>query len=153
MEVIYLEKLGGLHAIGIMSSRVGGRAPSHCTGLGKLLLAYEKPDSVAAYFKEHGLRRYTDTTITDLDALLCELEAVRGQGFAFDHGEHENEVRCVAAPVFNASGSAVAAISVSGPYARLDPLEGNQGMIEKVIRTANQISHQLGYTASKQIET
>lgn len=149
MEVFYLEKLSGLHAIGIMSSRVGGHAPAHCTGVGKVLLAFQDPVLVRVYFEEHGLRRYTDTTITDIDQLMKELENIRQRGYSFDRGEHEHEVRCVAAPIFDISGDIVAALSISGPNARLDPLEGNVEMINKAIQTAQRISRQLGYAPNK----
>ena len=149
MEVIYLEKLSGLHAIGIMTSRVGGRSPAYCTGLGKILLAHQNPDSVREYYEKHGLLPYTNTTITDLESMMSELETVRQQGLAFDHGEHENEVRCVAAPIFDMDEEAVAALSISGPYARLDPIEGNQEIIEKIKRTAMKISQLLGHSASR----
>lgn len=149
MEVAYLEKLSGLHAIGIMSSRVGGRAPAYCTGVGKILLAYQDPQMVEEHFTTYGLNRYTETTITDLLDLMGELDATRQRGYSFDNGEHEHEVRCIAAPIFDLNGKAVAAVSVSGPYARLDPLEENHEMIEKVIRTALEISLQSGYRPAK----
>jgi DNA-binding IclR family transcriptional regulator len=145
MEIVYLEKLSGLHAIGIMSSRIGGRSPAHCTGVGKVLLAYTKPEVVRGYFQEHGLARFTDTTITNLEALENELSAIRENGYGFDHGEHEHEVRCVATPIFDISGEAVAALSISGPRDRMEPLHENIELIEKAKQTARQISRQLGY--------
>lgn len=145
MEIVYLEKLSGLYAIGIMSSRVGGRAPAYCTGVGKVLLAYQDPGAIRSYFEEHPMTRFTDTTITNLDELLRELEIIRRNGYSFDRGEHEDEVRCIAAPIFDSKGLAVAALSISGPAARLEPLEENLVMIEKAVRTAQRISRQLGY--------
>lgn len=149
MEIVYLEKLTGLHAIGMMSSRVGGRAPAHCTGVGKVLLAFQKPDLVRSHYKKQGLTRYTDTTIIDLDVLIQELEDIRLRGFAFDKGEHEYEVRCIAAPIFDLSEEMVAALSISGPSARMDPLEDNDILIQKTKQTALDISRQLGYSPSK----
>ncbi|MHC1781361.1 MAG: IclR family transcriptional regulator [Anaerolineaceae bacterium] len=67
MQVVYLEKLPGLHAVGIMSSRVGARSPSYCTGVGKVLLAYQNPEDVQKYFSTHEMRHYTETTITDIN--------------------------------------------------------------------------------------
>ncbi|KPJ86980.1 MAG: hypothetical protein AMS17_10045, partial [Spirochaetes bacterium DG_61] len=104
MEVVYVEKLHGLHAIGIMHSQVGGRAPAYCTGLGKVLLAYTDQDLVRNYYIKTGLYRYSDATIQSVDALLEHLEKVRAQGYALDLGEHEAEVRCVAVPIFGMSG-------------------------------------------------
>jgi len=145
MEVVYLEKLPGLYAMGIMSSRVGGRSPVHCTGLGKVFLAYLSPDELRSFFAKKGLRRYTETTITDLSELLEHLATIRNQGYAFDKGEHEFEVRCVATPIFDINGQVVAALSVSGSSIRLDPLEKNKEIIQKACNTASSISRQLGY--------
>ncbi len=145
MEVVYLEKLPGLYAMGIMSSRVGGRSPAHCTGLGKVFLAYLSPDEVRKYFTRKGLRRYTETTITDLPELMEHLAKIRDQGFGFDKGEHEYEVRCVAVPIFDINEQVIAALSVSGSSIRLDPLEENNEIIRKACDTASNISHQLGY--------
>lgn len=144
-EIVYLEKLEGLHAIGMMSSQVGGRAPSHCTGLGKVLLAFTGSEDNQGKRGKLVLRRYTDTTIVDPDQFKAHLEQIRKNGYALDIGEHEREVRCVAAPVFGQDGRTVAAISVSGPSGRIDPVEENLELIEKTKKTALQISIKLGY--------
>jgi len=149
MEIVYLEKLSGLHAIGIMSSRVGGRSPAYCTGVGKTLLAYLNPEQVRAYFTKHGLPAFTSTTITSIDELMYELMEIKRLGYALDRGEHEYEVRCIATPIFDVDGFAVAALSISGPSARMEPLENNPEMIEKAKETALRISRQLGYATGK----
>jgi DNA-binding IclR family transcriptional regulator len=145
MEVVYLEKFHGLHAIGIMSSQVGGRLPAYCTGLGKILLAYTDQESVRAHYERAGLHRYSEATILNLDELIDHLRQARSRGYAFDKGEHEAEVRCVAAPVFNMHGKAVAAISVSGPAGRMEPLDKNLTLIEQIQEAARTISGRLGY--------
>ena len=145
MEVAYLEKLEGLHAVGLMSSRVGGRAPAHCTGLGKVLLAYTPVELVRAHYEEKGLERFSDKTITRLDKLLEHLQEVRRQGYAFDLGEHEPEIRCIAAPLRDFSGKVVAAISVSGTAHRMNPVTTNQALINEILETASAISARLGY--------
>jgi IclR family KDG regulon transcriptional repressor len=145
MEIVYLEKLAGLHAIGMMSSRIGGRAPAFCTGVGKILLAYHDQDEVREYYRTHDPFPFTSATIVDLDLLMNELIDIQQQGFAFDQGEHENEVRCVATPIFDLNGQVEAAISISGPSIRMDPLVENNLMIERAKQTALNISRQLGY--------
>lgn len=145
MEVVYLEKLHGLHAIGLMSSHVGGRAPAHCTGLGKVLLAHQDQDSVRDYFRCDGLKAYTEKTIRTIDELMEHLEKVRRQGFAIDCGEHESEVNCVAAPVFDINGEVIAAISVSGPASRIEPRVANKELIIRTIEAASLISRRLGH--------
>lgn len=145
MEVVYLEKLEGLRAVGIMSSRVGAGAPSHCTGLGKAMLAYADPEAVRSHFGRAGLKVFTDNTLNTLDDLMQELERIRARGYSFDRGEHEAEVRCVAAPVFDGKGAAIAAISVAGPISRMEPLEVNVDLIDRVRQAAAAISSRLGY--------
>jgi DNA-binding IclR family transcriptional regulator len=149
LEIIYLEKLEGLHAIGLMSSRVGRRAPAYCTGIGKTLLAQIDSSLVASQLKDITLKQYTDMTIVDEGELLGHLELVRNRGYALDLGEHENDVRCVAAPIFDQTGKTVAAISVSGPKNRIDPTESNHLLIDQTTEAARTISSQLGYQNPK----
>ena len=148
-EIVYLEKLEGLHAIGLMSSRIGRRAPAHCTGLGKALLAFSDPAYLRDNLAELELPQFTDTTITQSAALLDHLSDVRQRGYSIDLGEHEKEVRCVAAPIFDQYGKTVAAISVSGPSGRIDPIENNDDLIGKTLEAAEEISEKLGYRTYK----
>ncbi|GAB4575677.1 MAG: IclR family transcriptional regulator [Anaerolineae bacterium] len=152
MEVAYLEKLHGLHAIGLMSSQVGGRALAYCTGLGKALLAHEDPDRVRAHFSQHGLKVFTDTTIRTVDELMAHLARIREQGYATDYGEHEPEVFCIAAPIFDAGNHAVAAISISGPSNRMMPLESGHNLT-RILEAARNISRQLGYATQPEEST
>jgi DNA-binding IclR family transcriptional regulator len=145
MEVVYLEKFEGLHAIGLMSSRVGRRAPAYCTGLGKALLAHCDPDFIQDKIKQFNFQKFTDMTITNRAEMLNHLELVRQRGYALDTGEHEKEVRCVAAPIFDQYSEIAAAISVSGPSGRIDPVEGNQDLIDRTLEAAYNISRNLGY--------
>lgn len=147
MQVVYIEKIPGLHAIGLMSSGVGRRAPAYCTGVGKALLAYQNEEHVREYYRKKGFLSFTSTTITDINQLQQQLHKVRSQGYALDNGEHEDEVRCVAAPIFDREGKAIAAISISGPALRMDPITENHELIERIVDTAAKISNQLGYSA------
>ena len=145
-EIVYIEKLQGLHPIGLMGSRVGGRAPAYCTGVGKVLLAHQPLPVVKHYFIRRKLQRFTDNTITTYKDLIAELESVRSRGYALDHGEHESQVCCVAAPIFDLSGEVVAGLSISGPTDRMEPIERNRKMIENARQTASHISTKLGYS-------
>lgn len=149
MEIVYLDKVQGLHAIGLMSSRVGSRAPAYCTGVGKAMLAHADPQFVRQHFQRVGLKRFTDTTIDSVDVLIEHLALVRECGYALDNGEHEGEVRCVAAPIFDRSGRVIAAISVSGPKGRMEPLESNTELINSVLQAVGRISATLGYRAAE----
>jgi IclR family acetate operon transcriptional repressor len=142
-RVIYLEKLEGLHAVGLMSSRVGRTAPAHCTALGKALLAFG--DGAAEEdVLSRKLERFTPRTIVDGALLRGHLAKVREQGYAIDVGEHETDVCCVAAPVRDHSGKTIAAISVAGPAQRMEVQMG-RGLIKDVVAAANRICRDLGY--------
>ena len=148
MQVCYLDKQPGLHAIGLMSSRVGARFPAYCTGLGKALLAFTDPYLVRTHFERVGLPRCTDTTLRTVDALMHDLRQVRDRGFALDRGEHEPEVRCIAAPIFSANGNVAAALSVAGPASRLDPVDANYSLAARTVEAARTVSCKLGWSPS-----
>jgi DNA-binding IclR family transcriptional regulator len=143
-EVVYLEKLAGLHPIGFMSSRVGDRNPAHCTGVGKALLAYLPDEELSHRYPSGRLRRYTAHTITDLKALRAELKTVRSLGYAVDREEHEEGVRCVAVPTFDHQGIA-AAISVSGPTDRMDDHLAKDDLVDALRDVARQVSEGMGW--------
>jgi IclR family KDG regulon transcriptional repressor len=146
MEVIYLEKLEGLLPIGIMGSRVGGRAPAHCTGLGKCLLAYVPDPVVRELYSADGMRAYTPNTITDVDELLLEMAMTRERGYAVDDMEHEPDVKCIAAPVWNHRQDVVGAISVSGPEQRMNRLIAERDLIGSVLDAAQEASMRMGHS-------
>lgn len=116
-EVVYLEKIGGPQGAGL-PSRMGGRAPAYCTGVGKALLAYAD-DATVQRVIDRGLRARTPYTITDPGRLLRELQRVRERGAAFDREEAVRGVGCVAAAV-RGPGAPAAALSVCGPIRRMN---------------------------------
>jgi DNA-binding IclR family transcriptional regulator len=148
-EVVYLLKLPGLHPIGLMSSRAGGRAPAHCTGLGKAMLAFVEPDTgLLPSLKKTKLKRFTRHTLVDWRRLETELRETRKRGYSMDNEEHEEGVACVAAPIFDHEGLA-AAISASGPVDRIRDQMKEADLAEAVVRTAGEITSSLGGTVGR----
>jgi IclR family acetate operon transcriptional repressor len=126
-----------------MLVRLGGRAPVHASGAGKALLAALEPSQVHALLARHGLERFTANTLGTHGALTADLDRVRARGFAFDDEEHAVGLRCVAATVHDELGDAVAAISLSGPRARItDDRIARLGAL--VIDGANEITRAMG---------
>jgi DNA-binding IclR family transcriptional regulator len=118
-QVIYLGSYDPVEQRDSHISMMGVFAPKYCTGLGKILLAYESDDTVRSYYSDESkFIRFTDTTITNLDDLFRELEIIRRRGYAIDNMEHEYGVKCVAAPLFNKKYELLGAVSVSGPSLR-----------------------------------
>jgi len=109
-EVVYLERVvvGGYR----LPTRLGGRMPAYCTGLGKAMLAFD--DAAADAVMASDLPRRTPNTITEPETLRANLDQIRASGVAFDLKEAYEGLACVAAPIRN-SGRAIAAISVTGP--------------------------------------
>ena len=123
-ETCYLDKIGGRFA-GAVPSRVGGRAPAHCTALGKSMLAWLEPEEVDRLLTD-DLDRFTGRTIGDLGALHQELHRIRMRsGLAYESGESFPEIACVAAAVRGPEGP-LGAISLVGdltaPIERIAPL-------------------------------
>lgn len=116
--LIYVEKIESTQAVRIASS-VGDRLSLHCTALGKSYLAFQREDVIDDRLSVLHLVARTDWTITDTGTLRRELQRVRERGFAIDDRENESQMRCVGAPIIGEDGTAVAAISVSAPVARL----------------------------------
>jgi DNA-binding IclR family transcriptional regulator len=119
VEVVYLDKVGG-HRSMRLPSRVGGRMPAHCVGLGKAMLAYASPQAVDRVIARE-LEARTPYTITSPVLFIDALRQVREDGVAYDREEAKLGVCCVAAPILDASRAPVAAISVTGPTARFQP--------------------------------
>ncbi|MBV0893692.1 IclR family transcriptional regulator [Microbacterium sp. NC79] len=136
-DVVYLDKVGGPFA-GKLPSRIGGRLPAHCTGVGKAILAYSEPEVVDAYFSG-GLEARTPHSLADPTLLRSALRKIRAVGLAFDLSEAVEGVECVAAPLFDTNG-VCAAISVSGPTGHVD-----QQLLGRSVRMAAiAISRRLG---------
>ena len=94
-----------------ISVRVGSRSPKHVGASGKLALAHSSDQAIAEYCAK-GLPARTAHTITDPDVLMDELRRIRDDGYAEDNLESSQGLRAIAAPVFDAAGALVAAVSV-----------------------------------------
>jgi DNA-binding IclR family transcriptional regulator len=114
---VYIGKVTGTQRL-ILASEVGRRLEAHATGIGKVLLSGLGDDELDRLFHGVALERFTEHTVPDYEALKVELEAIRNRGYGTDDEEYTAGVRCVAAPVRDASGAVVAAMSVSVPTIR-----------------------------------
>lgn len=141
-DAVYVYKIDGASTI-IMSSRVGGRAPSYCTSIGKVLIAWAG-DDVLRRVVSAGFHAYTPNTIRDEAGLAAELEKVRGAGYALDREELERGLCCIAAPVRDHSGRVVAALGLAGPANRLTERRLRQ-LAAPVTGASDALSRNLGY--------
>lgn len=102
-----------------LTDRVGVIRPAHCTALGKVILASLRDDQLDRFLERSELTPSTEKSITKIPVLRREIEEVRRSGVAFDDGEFNIEVRCVAVPVRNFTGQIIGALGISGPVWRL----------------------------------
>ena len=127
----------------LSGTRLSEASPAHCTGVGKALLAFQRPEVVEQVIAA-GLKVYTRTTISTAPAMRKELLAIRKRGYAIDNAEHEVWVRCAAAPIRNSSGHVFASISVTGPADRMTDSK-IASLAPLLVQTADAISRQIGY--------
>jgi len=146
-EALYIDKVdlyprrAGLQ----MVSRLGARIPMHCCSVGKVLLANLPEEELEKIIRSRGLPKRTQNTITNRNQLREHLAGVKVRGYAVDDEENEEGVRCVAAPIKNEKSRVIAAMSISGPTARITPELIHSSLKDEVCKTALNISKQLGF--------
>ena len=118
-EIIYIHKVDSHHMLG-MYSRIGRRAPLHCTAIGKVLMAWEHPERRALLLKGVDFMPYREKTITTIKQYEEELQKVKAQGYAEDQEEFDDHIRCVGIPIFDRLNRPVAGMSISFPTFRYD---------------------------------
>lgn len=100
-------------------TRVGAQLEAYCSGLGKVLLAALPEQEVDSFVMDGELIALTPHTITTKSGLRAELKRVREHGYALDDREHQANMRCIAVPVLDREGRAVAALSATDDAARM----------------------------------
>ena len=113
---------------------MGTRLPANATAVGKALLSGLTNEEVRALYAG-GLPRLTEQTITDVETLLAQLEAVRRGELAMEREESTDQLACWAAPL-RRKGTVFAALSISVPLVRRSLLTA-QAEIEKLAETRN----------------
>ncbi len=138
--VVVIARTGGPGAFQL-ADRVGVVRPAHCTALGKVILAALSEEQLKRFLNRVELKPSTEKSITEVPALLREIAEVRRTGVAYDEGEFNLEVRCIAVPVKDFTGQIVGALGISGPIWR----QSNQAQKAKALQAAaNRLSVDFG---------
>jgi DNA-binding IclR family transcriptional regulator len=143
-EVVYVDKYEGHHSVR-MYSRVGKRAPVHCTAVGKVLVAAMAPARRNEIAESLDYQVRTGNTITNPADFLAELDKVAKHGYAVDNAEHEDFIHCIAAPIRGADGVVLAAASMSIPKILLD-FDGLLALVPELVAAADNASVHSGWT-------
>jgi DNA-binding IclR family transcriptional regulator len=122
-----------------MTTRVGERLPIHSEASGKIFLAFVSP----LLRKEVISRVYKKPSASvkpSREALLDDLKKIQAQGYAVSHGESTAGASCVSAPVFDATGNPIAAITISGPTIRMtdDKVSEYASLVMAVVKQVSQ---------------
>jgi DNA-binding IclR family transcriptional regulator len=129
-----------------LTDRVGVVRPAHCTALGKIVLAALRPDQLERFLQRVELKPSTEKSITEVSVLKREIEEIRQSGIAFDDGEFNIEVRCVAVPVRDFTGQIIGALGISGPVWRLS-IQALQSRARILQAAADRLSADFGARA------
>ncbi|MDN5276183.1 MAG: IclR family transcriptional regulator, regulon repressor [Clostridiales bacterium] len=143
-EAVYIDKIESFNTIR-MYSAIGKRVPLYCTAVGKVLLMNKEDSEIRKIFQNKQLTPRTANTITDIEKLISEIDAVRERGWAVDNEEHEEGIRCIAAPVYDYRNEIIAAVSTSGLKTIISP-ERDEEIAKYVVETAREISKRMGYS-------
>ena len=146
VNITYIDKLDSSKLIR-MHSTVGASNPAYCTGVGKVLLAYLNTNEMNKAVNSIQYDKFTEATITDSRKMKKELQEIRKRGLAFDFGEHDEHINCIAAPVFNHEDKAIASVSISAPalYTSKEALLEYKTLL---LQTVKAISEKFGYMGS-----
>jgi DNA-binding IclR family transcriptional regulator len=126
------------------STGVGSARPPHATAIGKILLSTLTPSELDKLLASLPLDSITPKTIVDIEQLKVAIHEAGENGIAFDDGEFDADVRCLAAPVFDFRSRTIAAIGISAPIWRfgLNRIGGISALVQDA---AKNLSQQLGY--------
>jgi DNA-binding IclR family transcriptional regulator len=142
-QVVYIDKTDTSSSLRRMSV-IGTSVPFHCTSLGKALLLNKSREHLARFIEEIPFLPQTTKTITDKEEFIEEVIAFGKKGYAVDLGENIEGVSCVGAPIYDCTGSIVAAISITGlneGFSRTKIDEYGELIREKAL----EISRKIGY--------
>jgi DNA-binding IclR family transcriptional regulator len=137
-QVLYVDKRNAAQLIE-MYSDAGKVGPAYCTGVGKAMLAFLRPDDLARALTQQSYHRFTEHTYADADALSRELEAIRVRGYAFDREEHEPGIICIAYPILSEAARPLGALSVTGSTQTIS-LDQLEALAPRLARTAEDIA-------------
>lgn len=147
-DIVYLDKVEPISEGIKTTATLGATNPMSITGLGRAILSTYSPEKVKKIVGEDPLITKTKYSINNYNDLMKELDFTRKRGYAIDIRESQEEICCVAAPIYDYSNEAIAAISIASLAYKMDETRQKElGNI--IVRTALEISAKLGFAGNK----
>jgi DNA-binding IclR family transcriptional regulator len=142
-DVVYISCRNGSRPLGL-NFRIGMRLPANCTASGKALLSTFPEERVVELAKASGLPALTRKSVTELPALMKQLQSVRRLGYSVDDEETHDGMVCLGAPVFDSNSTqAIAGIGVSLLKSATDARQKSSA-IQAIQHMAMELSKRLG---------
>ena len=141
--VITLDQVEARDKLRIVSD-VGARLPVYCTSQGKVFLAHMPRAEAQKLLQRQQMVQFTPHTMTDVQALMQDVDLCRRNGYAIENGEYKIGLRSISAPVHTVDGAVKYTVGVIGMFRSTHSEEFAQA-IERVCATAEMISNALGY--------
>jgi IclR family transcriptional regulator, acetate operon repressor len=116
-EIVYLDRVETNWPYRIHLP-VGSHLPLYCTATGKLFLANMKPALRRRLLDSLTLKRHTELTITDSEALETQLNRIAEEGVGYDSGEYLEGMVAIAVPVIGENNQVCFAIAIHAPSVR-----------------------------------
>lgn len=144
LEIVYLVRRVPNNAFA-SNIRIGSRLPAHAANMGRIILAYLAPASVNTLYAEAVLSAVTPHTAVTLAQLHAQLEDDRAAGLAWSDGNYEADISSVAAAIFDATDTPIAALNVSGQSVKFEGAARRRQIAAGVRAAAYEISQRLGW--------
>lgn len=141
---IVITQVGANRDVRHMYRNIGQPIPLHLGAPGKVMLAFATPAEIAGYLEDGPLSSTTPRSVTDPGILRDQLTLTAKQGYAISWEERTLGVVSLAAPIFDATGAAIASVNVSGPSQRIRK-QDVRVFVPLVLETATEISRGIGY--------
>ncbi|HWQ78396.1 MAG TPA: IclR family transcriptional regulator [Anaerovoracaceae bacterium] len=143
-HIVFVGKVESIQGIRSVAA-LGIRKEAYQTASGKAIIAFMPEQELESHISRINFRTYLPNTITNREELLRDLQSVKQNGYAVDNEEYELGGICVASPIFDDSGRAIAAVSISGPTTRVSLEKAKNEFSVYVKETAVQLSREMGY--------
>jgi IclR family KDG regulon transcriptional repressor len=142
-HAVFLVKEEGSQSVRNLSA-VGRRVPAHATAVGKAILAFQPREETWHRLDGARLERLTPNTITDVDALLADLDTTVDRRYSTDDEESNPEVCCLGVPIRNERGVVIAGMSVSAHRTLMTP-SFREELARLLMGAGDQLSRRMGY--------
>ncbi|HQZ13573.1 MAG TPA: SMP-30/gluconolactonase/LRE family protein [Devosia sp.] len=144
-EALYIDERASARTIRLVSG-VGGRVAPHASGVGKAILAHLAPAERMEFIAGLKLERFTPNTITEADALIRELDLIKGRGYSISIEEQTPGVSSVAAAILDHRARSIGAIGIVAPSFRMTA-DDLHALGREVIEASRRISGNAGEAA------